>query len=126
MRADVTLSEDTTTLYVRWEGVAEGSEPRRLERLGGPLVLRIGTSHYVDEGGKYHEQIDVDVPIFPHPGERNRGQAKFRDHDALRRFVESLQEGVGRDVADFLWDGDLQAVPVEGHVVHRPEVSPAP
>jgi len=103
MRADVVLSEDTTNLFVRWEIVPEAGEADRLERLDGPLALEIETSDYVDEGGKHHERAVVEVPIHPHPGRRSRGQARFRDHEARRRFVENLQGGVSRDAALWLW-----------------------
>jgi hypothetical protein len=124
MWTEVQLREDTTTLYVTWEIGPEGGELARLERLAGPLVLRIAASHYVDEGGKYFEHTDVDVPIFPHAGRANRGQAKFRDYESRRRFVENLQDGVTRDVADYLWSVDPTSLPVEGHVVVRPEGVP--
>jgi hypothetical protein len=121
MRADVQMSEDTTTLYLRWEVVPEGGEVERLERLGGPLRLCIEATSYVDEGGTFHERIEVDVPIWPHKGRRNFGQAKFRDYESRRNFLQNLQDGVTDDVASFVWDGDLEAVPLEGHVIHRKE-----
>ena len=121
MRADVTLSEDTTTLHVRWEVVIEAGEAERLSRMQGSLALRVEASSYVDDGGKYHEHAEIDVPVFPHAGRHNRGQAKFRDHEARRRFVENLQEGVTVDVAGFLWDGDPEAVGPEGEVIERAE-----
>ena len=74
MRADVILSEDTTTLYVRWEVVVESGEADRLARLRGPLTLRLASSAYVDDGGRFHEHVDVDVLIHPHAGRRNRGR----------------------------------------------------
>ena len=141
MRADVTLNEDTTTLFVRWEVVVELGEAERLARLAGSLTLRVAASSYVDDGGKFHERIDVDVPIHPHAGRRNRGQAKFRDPEARRRFVENLQDGLTGDVAAFLWadappatagegPDDMSApgilsIPGMGTVIRREEWTPA-
>lgn len=121
MWADVEVSEDPTTLYVRWDIHFEGGEPERLERLGGPLSLQIEASSYVDEAGKFHEHTEVAVPLFPHAGRLNRGQAKFRDHEARRRFVENLMDGVNHTAADFLWDHDPAEVPVEGHAIRISE-----
>ena len=119
MRADVILGEDTSHLFLRWEIAPDGKERGRLEQLGGPLSLRIHAAHYVDEGGKYYEAIPIDIPIFPHPGRRNRGQAKFVDHEARRMFLQHLQTGVTGDVADFVWDSEPGSVEVDGHVLVR-------
>ncbi len=119
MRAEVVLGEDTSHLFLRWEIAPDGKERSMLEELGGPLTLRIHAEHYVDEGGKYYESIPIDVPIFPHPGTRNRGQAKFRDHEARRQFLQHLQTGVTGDIADFIWDSEPGSVDVEGHVLER-------
>jgi hypothetical protein len=121
MYANVDLRNDATTLYVRWEIGPEGGEGQRLARLGGPLVLRIQTRQYVDEAGKLHERIDLEVPVFPHAGRVNRGQAKFLDHEARRRFVENLVDGVTVDAATWLDETDPASVPVEGHAIFRPE-----
>ena len=126
------LNEDTTTLFVRWEVIVEMGEAERLARLPGPLTLRLEASSYVDDGGKFHERIEVDVPIHPHAGRRNRGQAKFRDWESRRRFVENLQDGVTGDVAAFLWadppsddlSDDLSA-DLSGTIIQRAEWTPA-
>ena len=122
MYADVDIKNDATTLYVRWQIGPEGGEAERLQRLGGPLVLVIQTRQYVDEGGKLHDRIDVEVPIYPHAGRVNRGQAKFLDHEARRRFVENLVDGVTVDAATWLDENDPADVPLEGHQIKRAEV----
>jgi hypothetical protein len=121
MFADVVLSEDTTTQYVRWEVQYTAGERARLERLGGPVTLVVEASHYVDVSGAYHEKADVEVLVYPHPGERNRGQAKFKDHEARRRFVENLQGATSGDVTDFLDEARPGSVPLDGHVIRRRE-----
>jgi hypothetical protein len=125
MYADVHLLEDTTTLYVRWEIRFEGRERARCEALGGPLALVIEASDYVDAGGTFHERADVEVPIHPHAGRVNRGQAKFRDFESRRRFVERLQDAVSRDVTDFLYEARPGSLPVEGHVIRSAETRAA-
>ncbi|MGE0193022.1 MAG: hypothetical protein AB7T63_13380 [Planctomycetota bacterium] len=117
MRADVYPSEDTTTLYLRFEIVPEGREAARLSRLGGPLVLAIGAKDYVDAGGKLLGDTVVEVPIYPHAGKRNFGQARFTRHESRRAFQEALQDGVIGPVTAFLFDGNLEQVPVEGHTI---------
>jgi hypothetical protein len=127
MYADVALSEDTTTLYVRWEIQYGAGERKTLERLGGPVTLVIDASHHEDVGGTYHERAEVEVLVYPHPGVRNRGQAKFRDHEARRRFVENLQGGIVGEVADFLDSAAPGSVSLDGAVIRRTEwPAPAP
>lgn len=129
MRAEVYPSEDTTTLYLRWEVIPEGRERTLLPQLGGPLVLAIGVRDFVDAGGKQHPFAVVEVPIYPHAGARNFGQARFTEHEARRAFHEALQDGVITDVTTFLHEGDLAAVPVDGHTIRRgvqePEAAPS-
>ena len=121
MRVDVIPDEDTTKLYLRWEIVPEGPEPRMLERLGGPLWLDLEATNYVDLAGKFHDRTVVEVPIWPHPGRRNRGQAKFTDVDSRRSFWERLQgEGLAQ-IIEFLYESDLEAVDVEGHRIRLDE-----
>ncbi len=117
MRADVHPSEDTTTLYLRFEIIPEGREKALLDRLGGPLTVVIEARDYVDAAGKRFERTDVEVPIYPHLGQRNFGQARFTSHEARRAFQEALQEVVLGRVTNFVHDTDLAAVPVEGHAI---------
>lgn len=116
MRAEVVASEDTTTLYLRWEIVFEPGDRERLERLPGPVSLRIPARHYVDVDGQAHEALAVEVPVFPHNGSRNRGQARFTDHEARRAFWEALERAVVSDVTPWLYEVDPATVPYEGHV----------
>lgn len=117
MRAEITLQDDTTTRYLRWEIVFEGSEVARLKALGGPLVLKLPAAHYVDNAGKYYESTEVEVPIYPHPGRRNQAQAKFTDFEARRAFLELLQGTVVGAVADFVADAPPGSVSIEGHTI---------
>jgi hypothetical protein len=119
MRAEVTLQDDTTTLYLRWEIVFEGREVARLKTLGGPLVLKLPATNYVDDAGKQHPTIDVEVPIYPHPGRRNQGQAKFTDFESRRSFLERLQGAVVADAADFVASAAPGSVPIEGRTISR-------
>ena len=119
MRAETLLQEDTTTRYLRWEIVFEGREVERLRALGGPLLLRIGARDYVDEAGKYYERLEVEVPVFPHAGRRNFGQAKFTDFESRRAFTEHLQQGITVDAATFAVVARPGSVPLEGHVLAR-------
>ena len=117
MRAEVTPSEDTTMLYLRWEIIPEGPESKQLARMTGPLSLRLPATNYVDLSGTHHERIDVDVPIFPHNGKRNFGQAKFTDFESRRSFWERLQKAVTDDVANFVYDVEPETMSVEGVVI---------
>ena len=128
MWADVIADEDTTTLYLRWEILPEGKELERLRALGGPLTLRIAAQQTIDTAGKFHEHAWVEVPIYPHAGRINRGQAKFTDVDARRAFWEQLVRAVNDDVATFVWEAEPNSVDVEGHVISSgsvPDQSPA-
>lgn len=122
MRVEVIPGEDTTTLYLRWEIVAEGPEPRLLEEMTGPLWLDLEATNYVDLAGKFHERAVVEIPIYPHPGRRNRGQAKFTDVDSRRSFWERLQGAGLSQVIDFIYEGDRAGMDVEGHRVRLDEV----
>jgi hypothetical protein len=127
MRADVIPSHDTTSLYLRWEIVFEGRERERLATLGGPLWLEIETSNYLDPvSGKRFETTKVRIPVWPHPGERNLGQGRWWDVDSRRRFWVNLQDAIGTKVVDFVYEGDLRAVPKEGVTVSVPERPGAP
>ena len=117
MYCEVIESEDTTTLYLRWEIKLEMGELKRLKALGGPLVLAIDAENYVDVSGAFHESAEVEVPIYPHPGRRNLGQAKFTDYESRRHFWETLQEAIITDVVDFVFDAAPGSVDVEGHVI---------
>jgi hypothetical protein len=125
MRAEVVLSEDTTYRFVRWEIVFEGREIQRLRTLGGPLQLKLGARDYVDNAGKYFEKTEVEVPIYPHAGRQNFGQAKFTAFESRRTFVEHLQAGVTVDAATFAVTAPPGSVPLEGHTLVR-GVEPAP
>jgi hypothetical protein len=117
MRAEVTAGEDSTTLYLRWEIVPELGEIPRLKALGGPLVLRVPARHFVDLDGSRHETFDVEIPIWPHAGDRNRGQAKFTDYEARRAFWERLEGAVVGPVTRAVFETPPGSVPVEGLVV---------
>jgi hypothetical protein len=116
MRAEIALQEDTTTRYLRWEIVFEGSEVARLKALGGPVILKLPATHYVDDAGKYFPSTEVEVPIYPHPGRRNQAQAKFTDFEARRAFMELLQRVVVGEVADFVAESAPGSVPIEGRI----------
>lgn len=127
MRAEVVLSEDTTYRFLRWEIVFEGREVARLRALGGPLMLKIGARNYVDNAGKYFESTEVEVPVYPHAGTQNFGQAKFTDYESRRLFVEHLQQGVTVDAATFVAEAAPGSVSLDGHVIARGlEAAPAP
>lgn len=117
MWAEVIPDEDTTTLYLRWEILPEGRETKALKALGGPLVLAVAAREYVDPAGKHYDHTWVDVPIYPHAGHVNRGQAKFTDVDARRAFWELLVGAVNDEVASFVWEAKPGSVDVEGHVI---------
>jgi hypothetical protein len=128
MRAEIVLSEDTTYRFLRWEIVFEGREIQRLRALGGPLLLKIGARDYVDNAGKYFERTEVEVPIYPHAGTQNFGQAKFTTYESRRLFVEELQAGVTVDAATFAMEARPGSVPLEGHVIAlglEPEPTPS-
>ena len=117
MWADVIPDEDSTTLYLRWEIQPEGKEAKLLTALGGPLTLEVAAQAYIDPAGKFHEHAWVEVPIYPHAGRINRGQAKFTDVDARRAFWEALIGAVNDEVATFVWETEPGSVDVEGHVI---------
>ena len=119
MRAEILFQDDTTYRFLRWEIVFEGREVPRLRALGGPLVLKIGARDYVDNAGKYFEAVEVEVPIYPHAGPQNFGQAKFTDFESRRAFAEQLQQGVTVDAATFVVEAAPGSVPLEGHAIVR-------
>lgn len=117
MRCEVVDSEDATTLYLRYEIIFEGKEVELLKALGGPLWLVIKACDYVDVAGTYSEEADVEVPIWPHPGQRNRAQVKFTDYESRRAFWERLQGSVVDEVTNFLYDAAPGSVELEGHFI---------
>ena len=132
MHAEVFPSHDTTSLYLRWEIVPEPGEKIRLNSLGGPVTLEIETSCFIDTAGVRHETAKIKVPIWPYPGKQNRGQARFHDVDARRRFWVNLLDSVGKAVVDFLFDdatskpGSVGKDGVTIRVPERPAPSPVP
>ena len=88
-----------------------------LENLGGPLVFALDATNYVDLSGKFHERIEVEVPIYPHPGRRNFGQGKFTDYESRRSFMERIQGGVIDEVTLFTYEAKPGSVDAEGHVL---------
>jgi hypothetical protein len=104
MRVEVIPSHDIHNFYLRWEIVPEGRERPMLAALGGPLFLAVETSCVVDQSGNRHETTTLKVPIWPFPGERNLGQARFYDADSRRRFWVNLQDAVGTTVVDWLFE----------------------
>lgn len=125
MRAELLFQDDTTTRFLRWEIVFEGREVARLKALGGPLFLKIAARDYVDNGGKYFDATEVEVPLFPHAGPRNFGQAKFTDYESRRAFAEHLQQAVVGEAARFAVEARPGSVPLEGHTLVRGTL-PAP
>lgn len=117
MWAEVIPDEDTTTLYLRWEIQPEGKEPKLLKALGGPLILAIAARNYVDPAGKSYDDAWVEVPIYPHAGHVNRGQAKFTEVDSRRAFWEALIQAVNDEVATFVWEAEPGSVDIEGHTI---------
>ena len=116
MRAEILLQDDTTTLFLRWEIVFEGGELARLKALGGPLLLRITATNYVDDAGKFHPTAEVEVPIYPHAGKRNQMQAKFTSFESRRAFLERLQQTILGAAAELVASAPPGSIPVEGHV----------
>ncbi len=117
MRCEVVDSEDTTTLYLRYEIIFEGKEVELLKALGGPLWLVIKARDYVDAAGTYSEEADVETPIWPHAGQRNRAQVKFTDYESRRAFWERLQGSVVDEVTNFVYDAAPGSVEAEGHFI---------
>ena len=132
MRVDVTANHDIHNFYLRWEIVPEGREKAMLAALCGPLFLEVETSCVVDQAGKRLETTTLKVPVWPYPGEKNRGQARFYDSEARRRFSVNLQDAVGTTVVDWLFDarpGSLKDTGKEGKTLAVAEGvrrSPAP
>lgn len=117
MRAEIHFSEDTTTLYLRYEVIPEGREAKLLTAMTGPLVLAISCERYMDASGKFHAEAEVEVPIHPHAGTRNFGQARFSDSEARRVFAERLQAAVMEEVAGFIHEHAGADLPIEGHTI---------
>lgn len=132
MRVDVMPTHDVHSLYLRWEILFEGREKQLLSALGGPLVLEIAVSNFIDLSGVKHETSTIKVPIWPHAGRRNLGQSRFSDVDSRRHFWVNLQDAVGTTVVDWLHDARPGSVGKDGHVLSVPEragsarVTPAP
>jgi hypothetical protein len=129
MRVDVMPTHDAHTLYLRWEILYEGfgKEVERLKSLGGPVSLDVDTSCFIDFGGNRHEVAKIRVPIWPYPGPKNIGQARFWDVDSRRRFWVNLQEAVTTTVVDWMWlakPGSVDAKP--GAVIRVPEKPGSP
>ena len=126
MRVDVMPTHEVHSFDLRWEVLLEGKEKALLAALGGPLVLEIGVSNYIDLSGVKHETSAIKVPIWPHAGKRNLGQSRFSDVDSRRRFWVNLQDAVGTTVVDWLHDARPGSVGKEGHVLSVAEgVTPA-
>src|SRR5262245_66586735 len=126
MRVEVMPTHDAHTLYFRWEVIYEalGKEIERLKSLGGPVGLEIDVSCFIDFGGNRHDVAKVRVPIWPYPGPKNIGQARFWDVDSRRRFWVNLQDAVTTSAVDFLYDTRPGSVPPEGaSVVVRERVT---
>ncbi len=121
MRVEVTPTHDVNSFFLRWEVVPEGKERSRLANLGGPLAVEVEVSCFIDLGGARHETGKIKVPIWPHAGPRNLGQARFWDVDSRRRFWVNLQEAIGTKVVDWLWEAKPGSVPKEGQVLTVPE-----
>ena len=127
MRVDVMPTHDVHSLYLRWEVLFEGREKALLSALGGPLVLEIGVSNFIDLSGVKHPTSTIKVPIWPHAGQRNLGQSRFSDVDSRRRFWVNLQDAVGTTVVDWLYEARPGSVGKDGHVLSVAEgVTPAP
>ena len=125
MHADVFPSHDTSYLFLRWEIVPETGEKIRMNSLGGPISLEIDVSCYIDTAGNRFETHQVKVPIWPYPGPKNIGQARFYDVDARRRFWVNLQDAVGKAVVDFVFEAAPGSVAKDGVTIRVPE-RPAP
>jgi hypothetical protein len=121
MRVETTPTHDVNSLFLRWEVIPEGKEKALLQALGGPLSVEFEVSCYIDLGGNRHETFALKVPIWPHPGDRNLGQARFWDVDSRRRFWVNLQGAIGTTVVDFVWDTPPGSVAKEGVVLKVPE-----
>ena len=120
MRAEVIPGHDIHNLYLWWEVIPEGREKAMLEALGGPLTLAVETSSVVEQSGARQAQATLRIPIWPYPGAKNRGQARFYDVDSRRRFWVNLQDAVGTTVVDWLFEarpGSLAKAGKEGKVI---------
>jgi hypothetical protein len=123
MRVEVMPTHDAHTFYFRWEVIYEalGKEVERLKALGGPLSLEVDVSCFIDFGGNRHDVAKIRVPIWPYPGPKNIGQARFWDVDARRRFWVSLQDAVTVKVVDWMWFVKPGSVGPEGAILKVPE-----
>lgn len=121
MRVELTPTHDVHNFYVRYEIVPEGRERALLEGLGGPLALEVEVSCWVDTAGVRFDATKVKIPVWPHAGPRNRGQARFHDVDARRRFMVNLQDAVGTKVVEYLWEAKPGSVGKEGATILVPE-----
>src|SRR5262245_37019524 len=121
MRAEVLPTHDVHNFYLRWEVFYEGKEKERLAALGGPVTLEIEVSNYVDLAGNHLDTARFKVAIWPFPGPKNVGQARFTDVDSRRRFWVNLQEACVTAVVDAIWEREPGTVGKEGLTVFVPE-----
>jgi hypothetical protein len=121
MRAEVLPTHDVHNFYLRWELGYDGKEKERLAALGGPVTLELEVSNYVDLAGNFHATGRVKVLVWPFPGPKNVGQARFTDVDSRRRFWVNLQESCVTAVVDAIWDREPGSVGKEGLTIFVPE-----
>jgi hypothetical protein len=121
VRAEVLPTHDVHNFYLRWEVGYDGREKERLAALGGPVVLEIEVSCYIDLAGNRHETGRVKIAIWPFPGPKNVGQARFWDVDSRRRFWVTLQGACVGRVVDEIWDREPGSVGAEGLTIFVPE-----
>ena len=117
MRVEAVPTHDIHSFYLRWEILPEGREKAMLAALGGPLTLEVETSCVIEQNGNKLGETKLKVPIWPYPGERNRGQARFYDTDSRRRFWVNLQDAVGTTVVDRLFEVRPGSVAKEGMAI---------
>jgi hypothetical protein len=121
MRAEVLPTHDVHNFYLRWEIGYDGREKERLAALGGPVTLEIEVSNYIDLSGNRHDTARVKVAIWPFPGPKNVGQARFTDVDSRRRFWVNLQESCVTAVVDAVWERAPGSVGKDGLTISVPE-----
>jgi len=121
MRVEVVPTHDAHNFYLRWEIIPEGREKALLAALGGPLSLEVETSCIVEQNGNKLPETKTKVVIWPYPGARNLGQARFYDTDARRRFWVNLMDAVGTTVVDWLFEARPGSVGKEGKTLLVPE-----
>lgn len=121
MHFEPVLTHDVHNFYLRWEIRYEGREREVLSALGGPVALDVETSCLVDPQGNRHETAHVKVVVWPHPGPKNVGQARFYDVDSRRRFVVNVGEAIGAKVVDEVFSRREGSIGKEGLTVSVPE-----